>query len=58
MTIVRTIVAGNLLWVAASAVAAVTGAWELTGWGVAVVLAQAAAVAVLAALQAAGLRRP
>jgi hypothetical protein len=51
------IVAGNLVWVAASVVAAVAGWWSPTALGVAVVLAQAAAVVVFAELQFAGLRR-
>lgn len=51
-----TVVVGNAAWVLGS-VAAVLG-WEaLTGLGVAVVLAQAAAVAVFADLQWLGLRR-
>lgn len=52
-----TVVVGNAVWVVGSAAAAVAG-WEaLTGLGVAVVLGQAAAVAVLADLQWLGLRR-
>lgn len=54
---VRTVVLGNAAWVVASVVATVA-AWDaLTALGVAVVLAQAAAVAVFADLQRRGLRR-
>lgn len=52
-----TVVIGNAGWVVASVLAAVLGASALTGLGVAVVLVQAAAVAVLADLQWLGLRR-
>jgi hypothetical protein len=52
-----TVVVGNAAWVLGSVAAVVLG-WEaLTGLGVAVVLAQAAAVAVFADLQWLGLRR-
>lgn len=52
-----TVVAGNAAWVLGSVSAVVLG-WEaLTGLGVVVVLAQAAAVAVFADLQWLGLRR-
>lgn len=50
------IVVGNALWVVASVIAVVAGAWDLTTLGVAFVLAQAGAVALLAVLQARGLR--
>jgi len=52
-----TVVVGNAGWVVASVAAAVPGASVLTGLGIAVVLAQAAAVAVFADLQWLGLRR-
>ncbi|WP_218030294.1 hypothetical protein [Pseudonocardia hydrocarbonoxydans] len=52
-----TVVLGNAGWVAASVATAVLAAPVLTGLGVAVVLAQAAAVAVFADLQWLGLRR-
>jgi hypothetical protein len=51
------VVAGNLGWVAASVVAAAAGWWSPTTLGTVIVLAQAAAVALFAALQLAGLRR-
>jgi hypothetical protein len=51
------VVAGNLLWVAASAVAVVAGWWSPTGAGTAFLLLQAAAVTVFAELQVTGLRR-
>ena len=54
---VRVVVAGNLLWVAASVVAVVAGWWSPTGAGTAFLLLQAAAVAVFAELQVTGLRR-
>jgi hypothetical protein len=52
----KEVVAGNVVWIAASAVFAVSGWVELTGLGVAFVVAQAAAVAGLTCLQVAGLR--
>jgi hypothetical protein len=52
-----TVVAGNAVWVLSSVGAAVAGRDSLTTLGVAVVLAQAAAVAVFADLQWLGLRR-
>ena len=54
---VRVVVAGNLLWVAASVVAVVAGWWTPTGAGTAFLLLQAAAVAVFAELQVTGLRQ-
>jgi hypothetical protein len=51
------VVVGNLLWAAASVVAAAAGWWSPTATGIAVVLAQAAAVVVFAELQFTGLRR-
>ncbi|GAA0931093.1 hypothetical protein [Pseudonocardia zijingensis] len=51
------VVLGNTAWVLGSIGAAVAGRDEFTGLGVAVVLAQAAAVAVFADLQWIGLRR-
>ena len=54
---VRVVVAGNLLWVAASVVAAIAGWWSPTALGVGFVLVQAAAVVVFAELQLSGLRR-
>jgi hypothetical protein len=54
---VGVVAVGNLLWVAASVVAVVAGWWSPTATGVAVVLAQAAAVVVFAELQFTGLRR-
>jgi hypothetical protein len=51
------VVAGNLAWVAASAVAAAAGWWSPATLGTVVLLAQAAAVAVFAELQFTGLRR-
>ncbi len=52
-----TVVVGNSAWVLGSIGAAVAGADTFTTLGVAVVLAQAAAVAVFADLQWVGLRR-
>ncbi len=49
--LVRPLAIGNVGWVIASLIAVAAGAWELTGLGVAFVLAQAAAVTVFAALQ-------
>lgn len=54
---VRVVAAGNLLWVAASVVAVAAGWWSPTALGTALVLAQAAAVALFAELQLIGLRR-
>jgi hypothetical protein len=50
------VVAGNLLWVAASVLVVAAGWWTPTAAGTAVVLAQAAAVALFAVLQFLGLR--
>ena len=52
----RLVAAGNLLWVAASAVAVAAGWWSPTALGTGIVIAQAAAVALFAALQLTGLR--
>ena len=54
---VRLVAAGNLLWVAASALAVAAGWWSPTALGTALLVAQAAAVALFAALQLTGLRR-
>ena len=54
---VKVVVAGNLVWVAASIVAAVAGWWSPTTLGTVLVAAQAAAVALFAELQLTGLRR-
>ena len=54
---VRVVVAGNLVWAAASVLAAVAGWWSPTTLGTALVLAQAAAVVLLVELQLTGLRR-
>ena len=54
--LVAAIVAGNLLWVVGSLALLPAGLVELTGLGVAVVLGQAAAVAVFAAVEYGGLR--
>ncbi|GAA1075851.1 hypothetical protein [Nocardiopsis composta] len=54
---VRAAVAVNAVWVAASLAVAVTGAFGATVLGTAFVLAQAAAVAVIAGAEAATLRR-
>ena len=54
---VQVVVAGNLLWVAASVVAAIAGWWSPTTAGTVFILAQAAAVVVLTELQLTGLRR-
>jgi hypothetical protein len=53
----KVVVAGNLVWVAASVLAAVAGWWSPTTLGTVLVVAQAAAVAVFAELQLTGLRR-
>jgi hypothetical protein len=50
------VVAGNLLWVAASVLVVVAGWWSPTAAGTAFVVAQAAAVALFASLQFLGLR--
>ena len=55
--VVWVIIIGNLGWVAASAVVAFSDLFALTGLGVAVILAQAAAVVVIADLEYLGLRR-
>ena len=52
----KEVVAGNVVWIAASAVFAVSGWVELTGLGVAFVVAQAVAVAGLTCLQVAALQ--
>ena len=52
-----TIVALNLIWVVDSVLLVLAGWFPLTGVGTAVVLAQAAGVAVFADLQFTGLRR-
>jgi hypothetical protein len=54
---VRVVVAGNLVWAAASVLAAVAGWWSPTTLGTVLVLAQAAAVVLLVELQLTGLRR-
>jgi hypothetical protein len=54
---VRVVVAGNLVWAAASVLVAVAGWWSPTTLGTVLVLAQAAAVVLLVELQLAGLRR-
>lgn len=54
---VRAVVVGNGLWAVGSVLAAVVGGSGLTGFGVAGVLAQAAAVAAFAAVQHVGLHR-
>jgi hypothetical protein len=56
-SIARSVIALNVLWVAASAAAVVAGWLPLTALGTAVVVAQAVAVAALADLQLVGLRR-
>ena len=55
--LVAAIVAGNLLWVVGSLALLPAGLVELTGLGVGVVLGQAAAVAVFAAVEYGGLRQ-
>ena len=55
--VVHAIAAGNLLWVAASVALAIGARETLTTLGTAVVLAQAAAVLVLAELELTGARR-
>jgi CHASE2 domain-containing sensor protein len=54
---VQVVVAGNLLWVAASVVAAIAGWWSPTTAGTVFLLVQAAAVVVFAELQLSGLWR-
>jgi hypothetical protein len=54
---VQLVIAGNALWVVASVLAVALGWLPLTALGTALVLAQAAAVAVLADLEFIGLRR-
>ncbi|PAX06583.1 hypothetical protein [Sphingomonas lenta] len=54
---VRAVVAGNLAWSVASVALVASGAVALTGLGQAAVLAQAAAVVVIAELEVLGLRR-
>jgi hypothetical protein len=54
---VRVVAVGNLLWVAASVIAVAGGWWSPTALGTALVIAQAAAVALFAELQLIGLRR-
>jgi hypothetical protein len=54
---VKVVVAGNLVWVAASIMAAAAGWWSPTTLGTVLVVAQAAAVALFAELQVTGLRR-
>ena len=56
-SLVLAVVVGNLLWVAGSLAILPAGLVELTGLGVAVVLAQAAAVAGFAAMEYDGLRQ-
>jgi hypothetical protein len=51
------IVAGNAAWTLASAWVALSGVFPLTGAGIALVLLQGVAVAVLASLEYAALRR-
>jgi hypothetical protein len=53
----RTVIAVNVLWVAASVIALAAGAWSPTTGGEIVIAVQAAGVAGLAALQTVGLRR-
>jgi hypothetical protein len=54
---VRVVVAGNLVWAAASVLAGVAGWWSPTTLGTVLVLAQAAAVVLFVELQLTGLRR-
>jgi hypothetical protein len=54
---VRVVVAGNLVWAAASVLAVVAGWWSPTTLGTVFVLVQAAAVVLLVELQLTGLRR-
>lgn len=54
--LVGAIIAANTAWVAASVAAVVAGWFAITTLGTAVVVLQAGAVAVFAALQAMGLR--
>ena len=55
--LVVAVVVGNVLWVAGSLALLPAGLVDLTGLGVAVVLGQAAAVAVFAAVEYGGLRQ-
>jgi hypothetical protein len=54
---VRVVAVGNLLWVAASVIAVAAGWWSPTALGTALMVAQAAAVALFAERQLTGLRR-
>jgi hypothetical protein len=54
---VGVVIAGNALWAVASVMIVAGGWWALTSLGVAVVLAQAVAVALFAELQFVGVRR-
>ncbi|MBX3493077.1 MAG: hypothetical protein KF899_08960 [Parvibaculum sp.] len=54
---VEAVIAGNALWVVASIAVLVLGVFDLNALGVAFVIAQAAAVAILAELQFLGVRR-
>jgi hypothetical protein len=53
----RAVVAGNAAWVVASVAAVAMGWWPLTAAGVAIVIAQAVAVAALAEAEWMGVRR-
>ncbi|MGM1060446.1 hypothetical protein [Saccharothrix sp. Mg75] len=55
--LVAVVVVGNLVWVVGSLLVAFAGWFPVTGLGVFLVLAQAAAVAAFIALQVLGLRR-
>jgi hypothetical protein len=55
---VRTVIGLNFAWVAASALVLVTGWIQPNTLGIAFVIVQAAAVALLAELQITGRRRP
>lgn len=54
---VEAVIAGNALWVVASIAVLVLGVFDLNALGVAFVIAQAVAVAILAELQFLGVRR-
>jgi len=54
---VRVVVAGNLVWVAASILAVIAGWWSPTTLGTVLMVAQAAAVVLFVELQLTGLRR-
>lgn len=54
---VEAVIAGNALWVVASIAVVVFGVFDINALGVAFVVAQAVAVAILAELQFLGLRR-